>query len=532
METGPKPALPAFGLALRWLACASVVALFCWSVARYRVPDMGFTSLVEFGSRQHPRYIPELKSTFHYEERNSYGYDAQWYAQMAMHPRLGDPVLGAAVDSLPYRARRILFPWIAWVAGAGDPAGALDVFSLLNVACWFLLAGLLFRLLPPVSWGNCLRWACVLFSFGLIFSVRASLLDGPSLLLIAIGVALVESGRPWRAALVMGVSGLGRETNVLAAASLGGPRSARGWGPWIARWALVLLPLALWAACLRLWLGSSAGAGTGNFSVPFAGAFHKVASVLGSGNLLGSPVRFDALALIGLLAQFCFFAFRIRWREAWWRLGAGYAVLLAFLGDSVWEGYPSAAPRVLLPMTLAFNLLVPRKGWWALLLVAGNLGVLGSVELLKPLEFRDFVLKGPVSARVGPDGIGAEAAYTSENWWPLEREGVDFWHWSKGDCTVTIHNPQPFALRADVSFGLATGDPRGASVSIRGAVVWSAAVEPAKDNEAVVRDIELPPGDTVLLFRSDRPATRPGAGDARTLTFSVRDLTIDLRARR
>ncbi|HEY5078872.1 MAG TPA: hypothetical protein VII43_03450, partial [Opitutaceae bacterium] len=339
MEPGLKPALRMWAVAPRWLACASVVALFCGSVARYRVPDMGFTSLVEFGSSHRSLYIPELKAVHHYEEHNSSGYDAQWYAQIAMHPRLGDPVMGTAVDNLHYRARRILFEWIAWLAGAGDPARVLDAYALMNVACWFLLAALLFRWLPPISWGNCIRWACVLFSFGLIFSVRAALLDGPSLLLIALGLALVESGRPWRGALVLGISGLGKETNVLGGAVLGGPRDSRGWGAWAAKWALVLLPLALWIAWLRLWLGRAAGAGTENFSGPLLGAGRKIASVVAQGDLLGSPARFDALVLIGLLAQFCFFAFRIRWRDAWWRLGASYAALMVFLGDAVWEGY-------------------------------------------------------------------------------------------------------------------------------------------------------------------------------------------------
>jgi len=58
--------------------------------------------------------------------------------------------------------------------------------------------------------------------------------------------------------------------------------------------------------------------------------------------------------------------------------GASYAVLMIFLGDAVWESYPSAAARVLLPMTVAFNILVPRGKWWPILLVVGNLGVLAS----------------------------------------------------------------------------------------------------------------------------------------------------------
>jgi hypothetical protein len=241
----------------------------------------------------------------------------------------------------------------------------------------------------------------------------------------------------------------------------------------------------------------------------------------------------DGLVLLGLLSQFCFFAFRIRWRDPWWRVGASFAVLMAFLGDAVWEGYPSAAPRVLLPMTLAFNILVPRRAWWPILLLAGNLGVLGSGELLKPLEKRDIVVEGPLQLRLNPtDGYVVEAAYGPRNWWPTEWEAKDHWRWSGGDSTVTIHNPQPFTIVADLAFGLATGDVRSATMTVAGHVAWSARVRPAMDNEARISGIDLPPGDTLLLFQSDRPAARPGPGDRRLITFSVRDLTIVLKGRR
>jgi hypothetical protein len=48
----------------------------------------------------------------------------------------------------------------------------------------------------------------------------------------------------------------------------------------------------------------------------------------------------------------------------------------------------------------------------------------------------------------------------------------------------------------------------------------------------VIPAAQLPPGDTVILFQSDRPAVQPGAGDARRLTFSIRDLAVEIRGRR
>jgi len=80
--------------------------------------------------------------------------------------------------------------------------------------------------------------------------------------------------------------------------------------------------------------------------------------------------------LVALTVQFLYLVLRPQWTQAWWRIGITYAVLLIFLGDAVWEGYPGAASRVLLPMQLAFNILVPAGRAWWLVLVLGNLTLL------------------------------------------------------------------------------------------------------------------------------------------------------------
>ena len=118
-------------------------------------------------------------------------------------------------------------------------------------------------------------------------------------------------------------------------------------------------------------------------------------------------------AVLGLVVQAGFFLLRWRPEDRWWRVGATFAGLLLFLSTPVWEGYPGAATRVLLPMTLAFNLLVPAGGRWLPVLIAGNLGVLAAVqEFRPPVEFHtlraDPVLEGSVHARPGPGWHGPE----------------------------------------------------------------------------------------------------------------------------
>jgi hypothetical protein len=515
------------------------MGLFAWNTALFYLPGQGFTYLIQFGDMVHDRYLPELRSVNHYEMAHSNGYDAQYYAEIAMRPHLGDPVLRRAVDNLPYRARRILFSWTAWLLAGGRPVLALNIYALENVASWFLLAILLFRWLPPVSWGNCARWTAVLFSFGLIFSVKGSLVDGPSLLLIASGIALVESGRPWLAAAVLGLSGLGKETNVMSAAGIPPPdaRDSRTWGPWFWRCVLVLLPLAVWLMCLRLWLGTNGDIGARNFAAPFAGLCNKiqdsVAQLLAEG--FPSVAKFDLLVLAGLLAQFFFFAFRRRWKEPWWRVGACYAVLMVFLGDSVWELYPSAAARVLLPMTLAFNVLVPRRGWWPLLLIVGNLGIIGSPDIFKIPGLGSYVVKGPSALEINPkDRRTVSVDFDLRHWYPPEKSRWEFWRWcgkNPGAGIVTIHNPQPFTLKVWIRFGLRSVDQRSAVVTSAGRILWCDMLQPAKVKRVSLHDIELPPGDTVLTFDTDRKAAFPGNDDPRRLSYSLRDLEIDLKGR-
>ncbi len=508
-------------------------------MAFFYLPGQGFTYLIEFGSMEHSRYVPELKAVGHYEAPNSPGYDSQFYAQIAMHPHLGDKVLRDAVDSLPYRARRILFLLTAWAIGGGNPGRVMNAYAVQNIVCWFILAALLLRWFPPTEWGNWVRWGAVLFSFGLVFSIWGALLDGPSLVLTVVGMALIESERPWAGALVLGLSGLGKDTSVLCGVALRPPdlKDPRTWGPALARGLAVVLPLVVWIVVLRLWLGRGDDIGDRNFARPFVGLAHKLQDALSSFLAERYPypsvAKFDLLVLVGLVAQFCFFVFRIRWRDPWWRVGATYAVLMVFLGDAVWERYPCAAARVLLPMTLAFNILVPRKGFWPLLLIVGNLGVLGSTELLRPPGRESYSVEGPRQLRINAkDGHVVEAVYGERNWWGPERSRWEFWRWSLGDCSIALHNPQPFPIIADIRFRLHAADRRQAIVKLGGKVIWSEQLDPSDTESALISDLVLEPGDTVLYFQSDKPAAYPGNNDRRKLTFSIRGLEIDIKGRR
>ncbi|MDD3180914.1 MAG: hypothetical protein PHQ04_11280 [Opitutaceae bacterium] len=520
----------------RWLAVAASVGAFLWVVAQCYLPGKGFTYFVMFGEKQSGRYLPELKAINYYALDDSYGYDAQYYAQMAMRPHLADPELAQAVDSLPYRARRILFCWTAWLASGGDPVRALHVYAVQNVAAWLLLAWLLLRWFPPGGgWQNFLRWAGVMFSFGLCFSVRGALVDGPSLLLIAAGLALAEMGRPWLSAAILGVSGLGKETNILAGSGLAlpGENTWRAWLRFGLQVMVVVLPLGLWLAFVTMRVGMATEMGERNFDLPFhayAVKWQAAAAQFGQEGL-GSVAKWNLLSQVALTVQFLFFALRLRWREAWWRVGASYAVLMMFLGDAVWEGYPGAASRVLLPMLLAFNILVPRGRRWWLVLLLGNLSVVVSPDLLKPPAQVSFQVEGPRAlGMIEKSGRTVEAIFDA-GWYQQERSLWEYWRWARGSAGFTIRNPQPFAIAAEVKFGLRSNDVRHVRVWLGDRMVWEGSTS-TKLQSVNVSTI-LPPGDQIWRLETSEPPVPPGSGkeQLRQLTFSLRDLVITLKER-
>jgi hypothetical protein len=211
--------------------------------------------------------------------------------------------------------------------------------------------------------------------------------------------------------------------------------------------------------------------------------------------------------------------FLLRWRpaERWWRVGAAFAVMMAFLSTPVWEGYPGAATRVLLPMTLAFNVLLPRAAkWWPLLLL-GNLTVAATVfEFSPPSEF--YVVRGDRALRGGLRVVPAAG------WHGPERHLEEQWRWStdRSELRLVNQNPEPIrvVLRGDAR---AVTEPRRVRVSVGERLLWGDIVGGSATDMRF--GLTLPPGETVLVFSSDRPAERVST-DPRDLAFRVADLVI------
>ncbi|MCC7176772.1 MAG: hypothetical protein IT177_00100 [Acidobacteria bacterium] len=357
----------------------TVIVLVLWGVARFHQPENGFTSFIRFGQAFSGRAVPALGAVPHAVE-SPYGYDAQFYAQLALDPLLQDPATVRAIDTPLYRARRVFLPWLANVLALGEPWYILQVYALLNVAAWLWMAWLLLRWLPPGSAAATAAWIAIMLSHGFMASMARALADGPSALIIALGVTAVHANRQWLAAAILGVSGLTRETNLLAAAALL-PAEKPAPNRLVAlavQGLAVVAPLALWVAYLvSLGLPPEA-AGAGNFAAPLVAYVNDWIAAVEEARLYAS--EFDAwlavLTLVALTTQALALLWWRAWRDPWWRAGVGYVLLMLVLGPAVWEGQPSAVTRVVLPMTVAFNVLLPRGRWFWPLWILGNANLL------------------------------------------------------------------------------------------------------------------------------------------------------------
>lgn len=501
-------------------AYLAAVVLFLWCVAQFHRADTGFSSLISIGDMLGDSEVTALRHVPHYVYESSPGYDGAYYVQIALYPTLDNPELKKAIDNLPYRAKRILFCWAAWLLGLGQPAWIVQAHALLNVLCWLALAAVLLRWFPATSWENLLRWAAVMFSHGVIMSVRNSLVDGPSLLLVALALRWLELGRARAGAVTLALAGLGKETNLLASAGLDFDwRAPRTWPRALLIVAAIALPLAAWMLFIRLKFGPADDSGLGNFTWPFAGFVEKWraawSGVIGPDRSALQWATFAAV--VALAVQWSFFVARWRPADRWWRVGFAFAILMAFVSTPVWEGYPGASTRVLLPMTLAFNVLVPRGRRGLLLLLAGNLTVAASVfEFSPPHEF--YTLRGDRAARAE---IHVKPV---SGWHGPERHLEQHWRWSSGRAELCLSNvsPQPVTVTMHAQAISAEG-PRQLRVSDGERLLWG---ETIGQGPAEMRfGFTLPPGDTMLQFSTDRPGQKIGT-DPRDLAFQILNLDI------
>jgi hypothetical protein len=411
-----------------------IVALFIiaggWMIGRFYHPVYGFTKFLQLSEAVAVDALPEVHRGPIYQHHNPAGYDGQFYSQLSLRPTLRDPQLHAAIDNFPLRARRPLVTWIAWLFGGGDTGLILQVYAWINVIGWFGFALLLLRVFPPVNAHAVIAWAGLLFSAGVLTSVSNALTDLPALILITLAMLALQRNRPLPVAAILAAATLTRETSVLAGSILlpNGP-----WRDRFIRGVILVLPFVLWLAYVRFRAGPESQS-LGNFDWPMVGLSQKVGEVFAQ--VASDPheiLHWAALAtIIGLIVQAIWIAVRPDIKNPWWQLGFSYLVLLTFLGWPTFGGYPAAVSRIILPLHLAFNALVPATRLGTFILLLGNLSVVSGLTLFQFAERDQAEIKAVASAD------GDYLAWITDEWYGVESNGVRSWSWAPADASLNF----------------------------------------------------------------------------------------------
>jgi hypothetical protein len=352
-----------------------------------------------------------------------------------------------------------------------------------NAAAWLLLAWMLWRILDARDARGRIALCGVLLSAGAVSSVRLGLADVVVLAAISGSVAWWEGK--------------------------GGTR--------LSAWIAAGVVFAAWH------FGSFDNEATFLGHWPVNAFLAKVWAVVGGvGAHPGSGAAWaDLCVTAGLAAQALYVLTRTpSWKSPWWLLGAGGAAVLLLVGAGAWRGYAGEAVRIVLPMTLAFNVLARRQRAALAWLIAGNLGIAGGV-----FAAFDTPLPPDTRAALLADGK-ARLAAAGAGWYPDESDAQHIWMWSSvADARVAIATKpgrtRPLGLKAD----LRSLEPRTVAIRQDGRVLWRGEV--GRAGVPISLGVEAGNGSAVLDFSTDLPPARSGAkGDGRLLAFALYDVRV------
>ncbi len=319
----------------------------------------GLIGLIRFGEQFHGSALPEIQDIAP-SPISKHGYDAQFYVPMALRPSLLDSQGNPVADT--YRARRIGLPALAFFLGAGQPSWILHLYVMLNIGFWLILLAALCRLTGFRRLRDLFLACALLWSTGTLVSLSRTLTDLPATVLGTVAILFFHS-RPILSAVMLSASGLVKETSILSFAAIPWDGSFRlqSLRKLILPGLICCLPLAVWLLFVQLRIGNGLAAGTANFDLPFFGVAQKIYAslqeLIAQGSGRNAWRLFELLCPVSLLIQMVYLFVKPRLSSCVWRFGIGFAVLLILLGASVWAEQ-NAYPRVLLPLTFSFNLLI------------------------------------------------------------------------------------------------------------------------------------------------------------------------------
>jgi len=526
------------------LVGAAALVLLLSIFARLYSPEYGLTRLIVIGSALDERGLASFRAVPKYLDPyplHRWGSDGQYYAELALDPLLRDPQLRTALDDPPYRARRILLSWLAWVGGLGRPAWVLNAYASLNLVFWVGFAFMMGKLFRPHGWAGLAGFSAMLLTCGVVECVSSSFTDFPGFVLLTLGAMIGGAG----GAGVLSLAALTREPNLLGVVALWRYRP-----PWIDALrrnallaAIVAAPLALWF-CYVVWrLGFSPSPTGHNLVWPLQGIMGKLGEftvVADHGHirwhrwffeLYKSPELHAVLTIVAALTQ-CVYVFTHRdWENRVWRVGALFAPYFLCISFLSWESHFTIT-RHLLPVTLAFNLVLasrPRRAW-ALWFLLGNCFVpFGIYQFSEYLGMNRDTPPPPAEYSVVPaasDAAGISVRFGS-GWTLQEWDDRGTWRRATGSAaSLVLVNSGNVPCPVELAFTAGSRNPRDLKIAARGTVLWSGHLGDTPLGVRTAR-LLLPPGETAVEFITPEPGVPSGEiGDRRTFTFTIRNLQL------
>lgn len=506
-------------------------------------PGYGITKLIVMGHEFDQRGLAVYRATPKYMALSDrWGFDGQYYAQIALDPLLRDPQLKIALDNPPYRARRILLPWLAWIGGLGKPFWILNVYAALNLIFWTGFAVMMIVLFRALGWPGLAGFAAMLMTCGIIESMRSSLTDFPGFVLVTLAMMIGGTG----GAGVLALAALTREPNIMGLVGLWDYRP-----PWLttAKRNLLLAliaagPMLLWFAYVVSRFPLKEAIDGDNIAWPLRGIMAKLGEFsvrAGRGEINWSrwysefytsePLH-ALLTIVATLTQCIYLLTHREWTNRLWRVGALFVPFFLCISFLSWESHFTVT-RHALPITLAFNLVLAMRARrsWIVWFVLGNcfvpfgiyqFSVYGSSTLIAPAEYR-------IARATSPD-LSLDLRY-GDGWSDLEWTRKHTWRWAVNKrASLVLINPTKRALEVEMFFTTRSLCPRDLAMSTPGAKIWSLRVGAAPIKVQTSKFL-LPPGETTINFSSPQAPARPDSpGDDRQLAFLLQDLRFNLAA--
>ncbi len=521
-----------------WLFALVGALAFAFILATYAhiwSPAYGITRFIIIGHEFNQRGLAVYRATPKYMDPyppDRWGFDGQHYAQLALDPLLRDPQIKQAVDNPPYRARRILMPWLAWLLGLGRPFWVLNVYAALNPLFWIGFAVMMGWLFRPYGWAGLAGFAAMLLTCGVIESMRGSLTDFPAFVLMTLAVMVGGTG----GAGVLALAGLTREVNVIGLAGL--LEFKPPWGAALKKnirlGLIAVLPLLLWLGYIAWRLRMHAAWDGDNLDWPMHAIgrkFGEFIAVAGRGGIAWAQFYRDyefhaLLTIIATLTQCLYLIMHREWGNRLWRMAAVFVPLFLCIGYPAWASHFTVT-RHALPLTLGFNLVLamrPSRRWLIWFLLGNCFVPYGIFEFssygLETLPRAEYAVVG---APVEESALGARF---DRGWLAPETAVRKIWRWADGArATLVLSNAQPQPVELQLAFDATSPAPRDLQVSVAGTVVWSGRLDYSLKSVRTQKFL-LPPGETVVKFKTPQPAVVRGIDDPRKLTFMLASLEL------